>query len=171
MIVVADTSPLNYLFLIGHIEVLRDLYGTIFVPRAVWRELQSNATPSQVRDWFSSIPAWVEVRLVQSGLDPATENLGDGVREAIALSQEVDADWLIADDLAARTEAARRQINVIGTLGILRNAASAGLLNLFDAIEKLQQTSFYASPSLIRSLLEEDAAWSDLDSKTEPNPR
>jgi len=32
MIVVADTSPINYLVLIGHIDVLRALYKKILVP-------------------------------------------------------------------------------------------------------------------------------------------
>ncbi len=40
MIVVADTSPINYLVLIGHIEILPHFYGRILVPPAVWEELQ-----------------------------------------------------------------------------------------------------------------------------------
>jgi predicted nucleic acid-binding protein len=45
---------------------------------------------------------------------------------------------------------------VIGTLGILRNASIAGLIDLPDALAALQQTSFYASPELIQSLIDED---------------
>jgi predicted nucleic acid-binding protein len=39
MIVIADTSPLNYLVLIGEAEVLRRLYGQVVIPEAVLREL------------------------------------------------------------------------------------------------------------------------------------
>lgn len=35
MIVVADTSPVGYLILIGHIEVLPKLYGSTVLPQAV----------------------------------------------------------------------------------------------------------------------------------------
>jgi predicted nucleic acid-binding protein len=35
MIVVADTSPLNYLNLLGQIDLLHVLYGRILVPHAV----------------------------------------------------------------------------------------------------------------------------------------
>jgi predicted nucleic acid-binding protein len=35
MIVVADTSPINYLILIGEIEILAKMYGTVVVLRAV----------------------------------------------------------------------------------------------------------------------------------------
>jgi predicted nucleic acid-binding protein len=35
MIVVADTSPINYLVLIGQIEILPHLYGRILIPSSV----------------------------------------------------------------------------------------------------------------------------------------
>jgi predicted nucleic acid-binding protein len=65
---------------------------------------------------------------------------------------------LIADETLAREEAKRRNVSVIGTLGVLRNAGRANLLVLPEALSKLQQTNFYVAPELIRSLLEEDAA-------------
>jgi len=39
MIVVADTSPLNYLILIGHIDVLETIYGEVVIPPAVQDEM------------------------------------------------------------------------------------------------------------------------------------
>ena len=41
MIVVADTSPINYLILIDRIAVLEVLYGRILIPHAVHEELPS----------------------------------------------------------------------------------------------------------------------------------
>ena len=35
MIVLSDTSPINYLILIGHIDILPTLFGQIVVPPAV----------------------------------------------------------------------------------------------------------------------------------------
>ncbi len=49
MIVVADTSPLNYLVLIGHIEVLPYFYQWVLIPSSVWEELQDVGTPDPVR--------------------------------------------------------------------------------------------------------------------------
>ena len=46
MIVVADTSPLHYLVLLEHTQVLQHLYGRIIIPRAVVRELQANLKAS-----------------------------------------------------------------------------------------------------------------------------
>jgi predicted nucleic acid-binding protein len=62
MIIVSDTSPINYLVLIGEIEILRKLAGQVIIPQAVYRELQDPHTPQQVKDWIDSGPAWIEVR-------------------------------------------------------------------------------------------------------------
>jgi hypothetical protein len=47
MIVVADTSPLNYLVLLGHIEILAKIYAEIVVPQTVLDELQDSDAPSR----------------------------------------------------------------------------------------------------------------------------
>lgn len=45
-VVVADTSPLNYLLLIGQIEILPGLYGKVLVPPEVLAELADGGRPS-----------------------------------------------------------------------------------------------------------------------------
>jgi predicted nucleic acid-binding protein len=157
VIVVADTSPINYLVLIEHIDVLTHFYGKIVIPPSVWEELQDANTPADVRAWVRDAPPWLEMRSLMGSPDPSLDFLDRGEREAIALAEELHADRLIADETLARAEAVRRKISVVGTLGILRNAARAGLLNLPDALAKLQTTSFFVAPELIRSLLDEDA--------------
>jgi predicted nucleic acid-binding protein len=49
MIVVADTTPINYLILIGEIEVLPELYGQVIIPHAVCEELLRSRAPGAVR--------------------------------------------------------------------------------------------------------------------------
>ena len=46
MVVVADTSPVNYLVLIGHIEILPRLYNRVLIPTALLDELQHPLAPS-----------------------------------------------------------------------------------------------------------------------------
>jgi predicted nucleic acid-binding protein len=84
--------------------------------------------------------------------------LDRGEREAIALAEEVHANRLIVDETLARIEAIRRNLAVIGTLGVLRIASRSNLIKLREALAKLHETSFYVAPDLIRALLEEDAA-------------
>jgi predicted nucleic acid-binding protein len=48
--VVADTSPLNYLILIDHINLLPQLYGRVLIPESVLQELSAIETPQIVRN-------------------------------------------------------------------------------------------------------------------------
>ena len=158
MIVVADTSPLNYLVLIGHIEILPYFYQRVLVPASVWQELQAANTPEPVHAWSANPPTWLEVQQLKNPPDASLDFLDRGEREAIALALELGADRLIADETIAREEARRRNVSVIGTLGVLRNASRANLLALPEALSKLQGTNFYVAAELIQSLLQEDAA-------------
>ncbi len=157
MIVISDTTPLNYLIQIEHTFVLRELYGRVIVPQAVKEELRKDAAPFAVKTWISTPPDWLEVQLVSRN-DPALARLGAGEREAILLAQELLADALIIDERAGRFEANRRSLRVIGTLGVLDSAAERGLIDLPQTIERLMQTSFRASPELVQSFLDRDAA-------------
>jgi predicted nucleic acid-binding protein len=87
--------------------------------------------------------------------DLLAARLGAGERDAILLAQELQADQLILDDLRGRKEAERRRIHVIGTLGILRAAATGRLLDLKDAIARLRTTNFHVSQAVLDRLIEE----------------
>ena len=76
MIVIADTSPLNYLILIGEAEVLRRLYGRVVIPEAVLRELQNPQAPAKVAEWIAQPPAWLEINGSTVPSDPGLRLLG-----------------------------------------------------------------------------------------------
>ena len=61
MIVVSDTSPLNYLVLIGAEQVLPSLFGRVLAPPEVLAEMHHAKAPPQVSDWAQRPPAWLEV--------------------------------------------------------------------------------------------------------------
>lgn len=61
-VVVADTSPINYLVLIDKVDVLRQLYARIVIPEEVLSELGADGAPPQVSAWIRALPEWVEVR-------------------------------------------------------------------------------------------------------------
>jgi len=62
---------------------------------------------------------------------------------------------MIIDERLGRRIASERGIPIIGTLGILDDAASQGLVDLSDAIARLQQTNFRISRRLTQKLLED----------------
>ena len=94
MIVVADTSPLQYLILIEHIDVLPALYGRVIVPPAVMTELTHQRTPESVRNWLTSKPEWLHAQAPKGLLTTAHTVLGPGESAAIALAEELSADAL-----------------------------------------------------------------------------
>jgi len=157
MIVIADTGPLRYLILIEHTHVLPALYRRVLIPPAVSDELNRQQTPPLVRAWMAQRPLWLQVRAPRGSMTGLAPNLGMGEREAIALAEELTADAVLLDDWAARVEAQRRHIAVIGTLRVLVDAAEKGFADLRLALDRLQSTNFRARPELIEALLKSDA--------------
>jgi predicted nucleic acid-binding protein len=154
MIVVADTTPLRYLVVIGRQDLLPALYGRVVIPPAVADELNQESTPADVRNWIVARPTWLEIRQPTQGLDPDID-LDAGERDAIALAEELRADLLLVDDADARQEAARRHLPVVGTLRVLADGASLGLTNLQHDFQRLLETNFRVSRELLETLLEE----------------
>jgi predicted nucleic acid-binding protein len=157
MIIVSDTSPINYLVLIGEIEILQELAGHVIIPQAVYYELQDPHTPQQVKDWIDSAPAWIEVRQADLSFYMSKKNLGAGEREAIALALELRADALLLDDRDGTKEARKQNIPTLSTFGILEEAARKNLLDFGDAVDRLSRTSFYMPPDeIIQAALKRD---------------
>src|SRR6266568_874 len=94
MIVVADTSPLNYFVQIGCESVLSSLYQRVLIPPSVLDELGDAGAPKIVGEWLLDLPRWIEVRRTAAPPDAALADLDPGEREAIQLAQEQRADWL-----------------------------------------------------------------------------
>lgn len=157
MIIVADTTPIHYLALIGEAEVLKEMFGGVIIPQAVLDELQRDRTPQPVKDWIDSQPSWLVVKQPSLVLDDVAKSLGKGEREAIALAIELMADALLLDDKRAKNEARRRNIPVITILNILETAAERGWLDLPEAIARLRRTNFYLpAGDVIEEALERD---------------
>jgi predicted nucleic acid-binding protein len=154
-LVVADTSPLNYLVLIEHIEVVHALFEKVFVPQVVRDELQHDETPESVRRWIAEPPSWIEI-VASSGQendDPRLVRLDDGERAAIRVAVRIAAELLLMDDRDAVAVARSMGFAVTGTLGVLDLAARRGLVQLPDAVERLRNTSFRCRPDVFDALL------------------
>lgn len=151
--VVADTSPLNYLVLIDHINLLPQLCGRVLIPESVLDELSVIETPSLVRNWASNLPEWIEVSPVTPIDDAGLTRLHAGERDAILLALTLHADAVLLDERRGRQEAENHGLKPIGTLGVLVAAHERGLIDLRASIDALQQTSFRANPKLLASIV------------------
>jgi predicted nucleic acid-binding protein len=107
-VVVADTSPLNYLVLIGEIQILPTLYREVLIPARVAAELEDSNAPPDVLKWVQSRPPWLRVRQDRvTHEDPELRELDPGERSAILLAQTESNVLLLIDDAAGRTVAER----------------------------------------------------------------
>jgi predicted nucleic acid-binding protein len=55
--------------------------------------------------------------------------------------------------MSARREAEKRGIAVVGTLGVIREAALEGLLDIASTLDRLRNSTFYVAPEILASLL------------------
>lgn len=157
MLVIADTSPLNYLILIGQIDLLRALFGRVLIPHAVMEELRHPQTPPAVRAWLERRSDWLDVRHINAEPDAILLTLDAGEQMAILLAEALHADLLLADDRDARRVAEQRGLTVLGTLGILAQASDQGLVALPHALTQLQGTNFRMSAEMVQRLIDRAA--------------
>jgi predicted nucleic acid-binding protein len=152
MIAVVDTGPINYLVVIGEIELLPLLYQRVFLPPSVRQELVRPRAPEIVRAWIASAPAWLEVRAASKSPDEHLAVLDAGERDVILVARELKGVQVVIDEFRARQEAQRRQLSVTGTVGVLAAGSKKGLVSLDKALDRLGQTNFRISPDILNRL-------------------
>jgi len=157
VIIVSDTSPINNLAAINHLHLLNQLYGTVFIPEAVYRELTdpnfpvAGVTEVQTFDW-------IQTRAVSDRtlVEVLNNELDIGEAEAIALAVEIQADQVLIDERRGRLVASRLSLRHMGILGILVEAKSQGLIGgvkpLLDAL--LNEAGFWVAEPLYNSVLQ-----------------
>jgi len=149
--VVSDTSPINYLLLIGQIDLLPKLFTEVVIPAAVFEELSHRKAPSAVKSWISQLPSWARVsrpHRIEGGL-----GLHLGETEAISLALELKIPAILIDERAGRTVAENRGLVAVGTLNILDAADRRGYVDFEAAVKLLRTTSFYVEEHLLNELI------------------
>lgn len=114
MIIVADTSPILNLDVIGRLDLLHRLFGEIIIPPAVDSELRAEP-------YGFVPPAWLAVR-APAAHDRILGLLGSldrGEAEAIVLASEIRADFILIDERRGRAAATRHGLRSLGLLGVL----------------------------------------------------
>lgn len=155
-LIISNTSPLLYLHQVGHLDLLRNLYGQIQIPQAVEEELRAGARQGIDVPDVSTLE-WVRIRpLRDRTLLPVVTDLGSGEAEAIALAVAHPGSLLILDDSLGRRIARLNRVVHTGTLGVLVKARNEGLLaSISPVIEALQKTTMYLTPSLIEMVMKQ----------------
>lgn len=146
-VVVADTTPLNYLIIINRVEILASLFDEVMIPEAVMDELRHPKAPMVVSQWLQNLPAWFKISPVKH-LDESV-NLGKGENEAISLAIEWNVKIILMDERLGRGAAEARGLIAVGTLNLIDLADEQGLLDGIAALNDLRQTTFRADKALL----------------------
>jgi predicted nucleic acid-binding protein len=139
-IIVSDTSCLILLEKIGHLELLKTLFGKITITKVVAKE------------FGRPLPDYIQIE------NPVNENyqkilesiLDSGEASSIALAIEKNDCLLIIDESKGRLEAKQLDINFTGTIGLLIVAKEKGYIkSLTEVFESIRKTNFRISRASI----------------------
>lgn len=143
-IIISDTSCLIVLSKINALDILRKMFGEIWITQEVSNEFGEN------------LPEWFIVKTAKNAhIEKILKlNLDRGEASSMALCLEQDNALLIIDERKGRKIAKDLGIHIIGTIGIILLAEKSGIItHLEDIIEQLENTDFRISPVLKAEML------------------
>lgn len=150
--VVVNTTPLIALAEIGELHLLKDLYGIIEIPNAVFKEIESEPAYTEVREATD----WIKVVDVDKPEQKKllSSRLHTGEVEVILYAKDTNADLVILDDKLARKTAKYMDLTITGTLGVIVKAKEKGYVNAVKPImDKLIRNGLYISPEIQKMVL------------------
>lgn len=152
--VVVNTSPLQYLFQLGLLDLLPALYGRVFLPEAVVQELSAGLSKGVSLPDIGSTPWLIVQPVTNRAVLPLAAGLGMGEREVLALALELDEPLVILDDSLARRFARRLDLSLTGTLGLLLKAKQVGRIErVRPTLQRLQALGFRLDEGTRESVL------------------
>ncbi len=141
-IIIADSTCLIGLERIGQLDILPQLFDSIFIPPEVAKE-------------FGISLSWLKIKSISDqGLTLSLKMLvDDGEAEAITLAYETKIK-VILDDQQARKVAKKMKVTFIGTIGILIQAKQKGIIDqIKPLLDDLENNGFYLSYNLKQEAL------------------
>jgi len=151
---ISNTSPLLYLYRIGGIEWLPQLFDEVWTPEAVKNELRTGRSKGY------DVPnpddySWLSV--VNPKSTPSewlALDLGVGEIAAMALALENPDRVVLLDDMLARRTAQVAGLQVWGTLKVLLEAKSHGIIEKVEPyVSKLSDSGMWISAEIKERIL------------------
>jgi predicted nucleic acid-binding protein len=142
--IVSNSTPLIALSKIGKLELLREYFGVVHIPKEVYDEVVTRG-----KNLFGAMEVknaeWIKVEEVRNKI--AVESLlgyiGQGEAEAIILAKERNTKLLLIDDSDGRQIAERLGLKITGTIGILLLAATDKKIVFKDTLDDLVACGFW----------------------------
>jgi predicted nucleic acid-binding protein len=154
MKIVSNSSPLISLASINKLNLLAELFGEVMIPEKVYEEVALSGNDrygSEIKGF-----SWIKVIKVE---DCALKNyllqtLDEGEAEVILLAIAEKADLVIIDERMGRKHAEILNLNIVGTLGILRQAKIKGIIpEIRSLIDEMIDKRIWFNKDLINRVL------------------
>ena len=161
MPVISNTSPLLNLAIIDQLDLLRQQFGEILIPKAVLEELRvEEILPGSDHLREALVAGWLQVREVNnpSLVQLLQRDLDRGESEAIALALLLDADWIILDERDGRRIAKSFGLQVPGILGVVIRASRNGQISSLPLVinQLREEAGFHIAQNLLSQILKEE---------------
>lgn len=156
MKIVSNSSVLISLSVIKKFNLLRSIFGKIYIPEGVYKEVVIEGKGKYgSTETKKALTEWIEVKKINNPTNVKLMNdLGMGEAEAITLALELATDFLLIDEIRARRKAMSLGIKVIGTLGVLKIAQKQGLItNLKKFVDILRKEQFRFDDKIYQEIL------------------
>lgn len=153
--IVADSGPLIAMALIQHLDLLQDIYGTVLVPDAVWREV-TEAAPGRPGAIELVRSSWLIRTVLAHPPDTLLRaELGPGEAEAITLAAELGGRLLLDERKARRIAEIGYGLPVRGTIGTLLLAKKRNLIPAMrPLLLQVRSAGYFLSTALIEAACE-----------------
>lgn len=155
--VIVNSTPLIALCHVNKLGVLKQLYGEIIIPKAVYDEI-SVKEDSICKKTVDESLDWIHVQEIQNHVAKAMfkSQLHEGEVEVMILAMEQQADVVIIDDQNAKKYAKYLKLPVTGILGVLMKAKQNGYISeLKPILDRMIQNGIYIKANLIELCLKQ----------------
>ena len=149
--IISNSSPLILLAKINKLEVLKTLYGNIFIPRQVYNEViiqGKNENYSDAALVEKYINEFIFVKDLNAERYKEAEKLnkivGSGESQAIELCLQETAELLLIDNFEPRKLAQLKEIKCRSTPGILLEALKKEIIKFEEYNSAIMELSKYA---------------------------
>lgn len=118
MQIVINSSPLIFLAKLDYLSQFLDYPDDFYVPQSVADEISAKLDPASqmIQAFLGSGVIQVHGIALSNLAQSLNQRLGRGESDAIALGIQLNADYVLLDDFAARKEAIRLGLMIKGTL-------------------------------------------------------
>ena len=146
--VIVNSTPIIAFSKIGKLDLLRQMYVEVTIPRAVFREVTAK-NDSAGRNIVKN--RWINIEAVANIGDQRmySAKLHAGEVEVMILAQRTEDHLVVIDDRAARKTAEFLGLNLTGTVGILIKAKQRGFIpKVMPLVASMEASEIFLSEGL-----------------------